>query len=69
MIDTDMRVIDRDKDDPFDFSIVRYMEQLVAGYSRTMPDAGLNVYMPDLNDLSGDSTAASSFPAQPPEGS
>jgi hypothetical protein len=34
-----------------------------------MPDAGLNVYMPDLNDLSGDSTAASSFPAQPPEGS
>lgn len=69
MIDTDMRVIDRDKDDPFDFSIVRYMEQLVAGYSRTMPDAGLNVHMPDLNDISGDSTAASSFPAQPPEGS
>lgn len=51
MVDADMRVIDQDADDPFDFSIVRYNDQLIAGYSKNTADAGLNVYMPDLNDL------------------
>jgi hypothetical protein len=46
----DLQIIDADPKDPFDFYLSQYAKQLVAGYSRTMPDQGLVVYMPDSND-------------------
>ena len=48
MVHADMQVVDAEPGDPFDFDIARYREQLVAGYSRTLPDDGLLVFMPDL---------------------
>jgi hypothetical protein len=45
----DLQIIDADPKDPFDFFLSQYAKQLVAGYSRTMPDKGLVVYMPDSN--------------------
>jgi hypothetical protein len=49
MTDADMQVIDADQANPFDFDLDRYMVQLVAGYSRTLANAGLWVLMPDAN--------------------
>ena len=48
MVHADMLVMDLSPQDPFDFDIGRYHEQLVAGYHRTLDDDGLLVYMPDL---------------------
>jgi hypothetical protein len=47
MNDTDMRLIDADPSDPFDFSPDHYSDHLVAGYSKTTASGGLIVYMPD----------------------
>lgn len=52
MVHADMRILDVDPSDAFDFSIDRYNDQLVAGYSKNRTDLGLDVYMPDLNELS-----------------
>lgn len=57
MIDADLRVVDMDADDPFDFSLAEYQEQLVAGMSRTTEKLGLDVFMPDLDDLHRKSAA------------
>jgi len=46
----DLQIIDADPKDPFDFFLSQYARQLVAGYSRTMPDKGLVVYMPDSDE-------------------
>jgi len=51
MTDTDLELVDMDPKDPFDFSIDRWTSQLVAGYSKTLPNRGLRAYMPDYNDL------------------
>jgi hypothetical protein len=51
MSDTDLKLIDMDPKDPFDFFTARYNEQLVAGYSKNTPDHALRTYMPDFNDL------------------
>jgi hypothetical protein len=51
MSDTDLTLIDADQRDPFDFYLTHYLEQLVAGYSKTTPQNGLRVYMPDYNKL------------------
>jgi hypothetical protein len=51
MSDADMILIDTDPKDPFDFFLDRYKDQLVAGYSKTTPENGLRVYMPDFNKL------------------
>jgi hypothetical protein len=47
MHDTDLEIADADPSDPFDFYLERYQEQLTAGYSKTLEDAGLVSYMPD----------------------
>jgi hypothetical protein len=47
----DLQIIDADPKDPFDFFLARYNLQLVAGYSRTLPDKGLVVYMPDSDEI------------------
>lgn len=51
MVSADMQVVDTDQSDPFDFSIDRYNEQLVAGYDHNRANYGLTVYMRDLEDV------------------
>lgn len=51
MRDTDLELIDQDQTDAFDFSVDRYNEMLVAGYSKNTPSLGLKTYMPDYDDL------------------
>jgi hypothetical protein len=51
MSDTDLKLIDMDPRDPFDFFPAHYNEQLVAGYSKNTPDHALRTYMPDFDDL------------------
>jgi hypothetical protein len=51
MTDTDLVLIDPAPKDPFDFYLDHYKDQLVAGYSKTTPTFGLNVYMVDFNKL------------------
>ena len=46
-----MSLIDADPRDPFDFYLDPYKDQLVAGYSKTTPQDGLRIYMPDFNKL------------------
>jgi hypothetical protein len=52
MHDADLRLIDADPRDPFDFDAALYTQQLVAGYSRNTPSGALRTYMPDHDDLS-----------------
>jgi hypothetical protein len=51
MTETDLELVDEDPQDAFDFSVDRWNEQLVAGYSKTTADRGLRAHMPDYNDL------------------
>jgi hypothetical protein len=51
MTETDLELVDEDPRDAFDFSVNRWNEQLVAGYSKTTADRGLRAHMPDYNDL------------------
>jgi hypothetical protein len=51
MSDADLELIDLDPGDPFDFSVDRYKDQLVAGYTKMTQPGGLCVYMPDLNKV------------------
>jgi hypothetical protein len=51
MSDTDLELIDEDGSDPFDFSVDRWNDQLVAGYSKVTPGRGLKAHMPDYDDL------------------
>ena len=53
MADTDMVIIDMNPQDPFDFFLDHYPEQLVAGYTKQTPAYGLRVYMRDYNKLPG----------------
>jgi hypothetical protein len=57
MTDAEMFVVDQNPSNPFDFDNVAYQRQLVAGYSRTMPDLGLEVFMPDAGKVSPALTA------------
>src|SRR6476646_2132049 len=57
MSDTALVLIDPAPKDPFDFYLDRYKDQLVAGYSKTTPSFGLNVYMVDFNKLKAKTTA------------
>jgi hypothetical protein len=40
-----------DPQDPFDFFLEHYKEQLVAGYAKTTPDFGLRVFVRDFNKV------------------
>ncbi len=51
MTATDLELVDMDPKDPFDFSVERWSDQLVAGYSKTTGTRGLKAHMPDYNDL------------------
>ena len=51
MTATDLELVDMDPKDAFDFSVERWNDQLVAGYSKTTRMRGLKAHMPDYNDL------------------
>jgi hypothetical protein len=51
MSDADLKLIDMDPKDWFDFYSARYNQQLVAGYSKNLANGALRTYMPDFNDL------------------
>jgi hypothetical protein len=51
MAKADLELIDMDPKDPFDFSVRRWNDQLVAGYSKNTPARGLKAHIPDFNDL------------------
>jgi hypothetical protein len=52
MLDAEMQVVDLRPTGFFNFDLDRYKDQLVAGYERTLPDLGLEVYMLGLEKLS-----------------
>jgi hypothetical protein len=47
----DLIMIDASKDAWFDLDLVNYQAQLVNGYTRMTPQAGLQIFMPDLAQL------------------
>lgn len=51
MLDAEMQIVDLDPRDPFAFDLSRYLDQLVPGYSKTLPDLGLEVFMKDIDDV------------------
>jgi hypothetical protein len=51
MLDAEMQIVDMDPSDPFKFDLDHYDAQLIAGYSRTLPDLGLVVYMRDIDKV------------------
>ena len=65
MNNADLKIIDTDPGNPFDFSIDHYNTQLVAGTSKNTPNFGLVVYMPDYYKVRGgtQSTSRSVYPA------
>jgi hypothetical protein len=65
MRETDLELIDQDPSDPFDFSVGRYNDMLVAGYSKNTPRLGLKTHMPDYNDLKAGRRVASAPGAGP----
>jgi hypothetical protein len=53
MSDAEMQIVGLDKNEFFGFDLDRYKQQLVAGYSRTLPSFGLEVYMASVETLTG----------------
>jgi hypothetical protein len=51
MTDTDLRIVGTDQSATFDMSLPHYSQQLVAGRSRTLPNLGLLVDMPNFATL------------------
>ena len=50
MRDVDLTMIDATQDAWFDLDLVNYQQQLVNGYTRITPEAGLEIYMPNFDD-------------------
>jgi len=51
MSDADLILIDMDPNDPLNFYLEHYKEQLSAGYTKTTPDSGLRVFIKDFDKL------------------
>jgi hypothetical protein len=51
MNDADLILIDMDPNDPLDFFLDHYKEQLAVGYAKITLDSGLRVYIKDYNKL------------------
>jgi hypothetical protein len=51
MHNVDLIMIDASKDAWFDLDLVNYQAQVVNGYTRMTPQAGLEIFMPDLGQL------------------
>ncbi|MFL6354399.1 MAG: hypothetical protein ACJ74Z_21460 [Bryobacteraceae bacterium] len=50
----DLIMIDISKDPWFDIDLAHYQEQLVNGYTRMTPQAGVQIFMPDLREIPQD---------------
>jgi hypothetical protein len=51
MNDADLILIDMDPNDPLDFYLEHYKEQVSAGYTKTTLESGLRVFIKDFNKL------------------
>jgi hypothetical protein len=51
MHQVDIIMIDASKDAWFDLDLVNYQAQLINGTTRMTPQAGLEIFMPDLDQL------------------
>ena len=51
MRNVDLIMIDISKDPWFDIDLANYQTQLVNGYTHMTPQAGLQIFMPDLRDI------------------
>lgn len=51
MSDVDLTLMDMDPNDPFDFSLDHYLQQLQAGYTKITANFGLRVFMKDFDKL------------------
>jgi hypothetical protein len=51
MTQTDLILIDPSKDEWFNFDLTRYQEQLVNGRIQMTPEAGLQIFMPDIDKI------------------
>lgn len=60
MTNADLKIIDANPKDLFDFSIDHYNQQLVAGYSKTTPRYGLVAHIPDYYNIRKTSPAENS---------
>lgn len=58
MVRADLRIVDMDPADPFDYSVDRMNEQHMAGFIKLQSDGGLVVHAPDLADIGRRSGAA-----------
>lgn len=59
MHNADLTLIDASDDPWFDLDLVNYQAQLVDGISRMTPEAGLEMFMPDVDKQSKDKSAKS----------
>jgi hypothetical protein len=55
----DLTMIDASNDTWFDLDLVNYQAQLVNGYSRMTPQAGLEIFMPDVDEKAPKKTSQS----------
>ena len=62
MLDAEMQIVDLRPSGFFNFALDRYTEQLVAGYSKTLPSLGLEVYMLGLDKLTTGSVTVAELP-------
>ncbi len=62
MLDAEMQVVDLRPTGFFNFDLDKYKDQLVAGYERTLPDLGLEVYMLGFEKLSTGKAATKELP-------
>ncbi len=62
MLDAKMQIVDLRPAGFFNFDLDEYKNQLVAGYERTLPDLGLEVYMLGLDKLSSGKATAAELP-------
>jgi hypothetical protein len=59
MHNVDLIMIDASKDAWFDLDLVNYQAQVVNGYTRMTPQAGLEIFMPDLDQVAPQHTPQS----------
>lgn len=62
MLDAEMQIVDLRPTGFFNFDLDKYKDQLVAGYERTLPDLGLEVYMLGLDKLSSAGATMAELP-------
>jgi hypothetical protein len=51
MRQVDLIMVDLSNDAWFDLDLAHYQEQFVNGYTRVTPEAGLQIFMPDVDDV------------------